>query len=159
MPSYTQWVILIQFTNFTKNQFDFSVLKVTKFWWVKQWLKYTHYIIIHNNNKTNNNKNTKHIFNNLLKKIDIFASNFLSSDDQVWLLHLGALFFGKTGFSQKVNNVCVHTWILLVSLIFIELSHTFFFFLYFKSGCSRVWSVDGIQARNKFFAYPLNEKI
>ena len=68
--------------------------------------------------------------------MDLFASNFLSCDDQVCLLlHLGALFFGKQDFYKKVNNVCENTWILLVSSIFKELSHTFFFFLHFKSGC------------------------
>ncbi len=34
--------------------------------------------------------------------MDPFASNLLSYDDQVCsLLHLGAWFFGKTGFLQK----------------------------------------------------------
>ena len=70
--------------------------------------------------------------------MDLFASNFLSCDDQVCLLlHLGALFFGKTGFLQKGYQF-ENTWILLVSSIFKELSHTFFFFLHFKSGCPRV---------------------
>jgi len=36
--------------------------------------------------------------------MDLFASNFLSCDDRVCsLIHLGALFFGKTGFFIYLN--------------------------------------------------------
>ena len=54
-------------TNFTKINLDYLVLKVTKFWWVKQWLKYTHYISSYTTTTKNNNKNTNIFFNYLLK--------------------------------------------------------------------------------------------